>query len=133
MPLGLPLELEVCSAVLSGRSAGQHQSGLHQDTEEELVLDRLRGPDGAVVQHPWQSLKILQITSLDRTDEPRYLVIGAGAGHSTRLPGRTCRRRAGLPILNILNTLTYFIKEKFAGAGALISSQNVTELPKTFF
>ncbi len=73
LPLRLPLELEVRSAVLSGCSAGQHQPGLHQDTEEELVLDRLRGPDDAVVQHPWQSLKILHITSLDRTDEPGYL------------------------------------------------------------
>ncbi|MFN9959054.1 MAG: hypothetical protein ACK55I_38675, partial [bacterium] len=97
LPLWLRLELEVCSAVLSGRSAGQHQPGLHQDTEEELVLDRLRGPDDAVVQHPRQSLKILQITSLNRTDEPGYLVTRAGVGHSTRLPGCACRRRAGLP------------------------------------
>ncbi len=52
LPFRPPLEFEVCSHVLSGRSAGQHQPGLHQDTEEELVLDRLRGPDDAVVQHP---------------------------------------------------------------------------------
>ncbi len=46
---------------------------------------------------PPQSLKILQISSLNRTDEPRYLETRAGAGHSTRLPGCACRRRAGLP------------------------------------
>ncbi len=33
-------------------------------------LDRLWGPDDAVVQHLRQSLKILQIAPLDRTDEP---------------------------------------------------------------
>ncbi len=84
----------MCSAVLPGRSAGQHQPGLHQDTEEELVLDRLRDSDDAVLQHPRQGLKILQIASLDRTEEPGYLVTGMGAGHSTRLPGCACRRRA---------------------------------------
>jgi hypothetical protein len=97
LPLWLPLELEVCSAVLPGRSAGQHYPGLHQDTEEELVLGFLRGPDDAVVQHPWQSLKILQIASLNRTDEPRYFETGAGAGHSTRLPGCARHRHAGFP------------------------------------
>ena len=37
--------------VLPGRSTGQHQPGLHQDTEEEPVLDCLRDPDDAVLQH----------------------------------------------------------------------------------
>ena len=73
-----PLELEVRPVVVPGLLAGQHYPGLHQDTEEESFLSRLRSPDDAAIQCLWQSLKILEVALADRTDAPRHLVAVAG-------------------------------------------------------
>ena len=52
-PLFLPLKLEVRFVVALGLLTGQHHPGLHHDTEEELLLSRLRGPDDAAIQYLW--------------------------------------------------------------------------------
>ncbi len=96
-PLGRPLEPEVCSAVISGLPAGQHHPGLHQDIEEELVLNRLRGPDDAAVQryrdilytnilYTWQSLYEL---SLYRTDFIRDKVYTGQSLYGDKIYTRT--------------------------------------------
>jgi hypothetical protein len=73
-PFFFPLEPEVRPAVVPGLLTRQHHPGLHQDTEEEPLLNRLRSPDDAAIQYLRKSLKILEVALPDRTDASRYLV-----------------------------------------------------------
>jgi hypothetical protein len=71
--------------------AGQHHAGVHQDPEQQLLLQGLRDLDDAVLQC-WKRLERLEVAPRDRAHNP-----GDGIACQAGQPmGAFRRRRAGL-------------------------------------